>query len=294
MSKDQLIALERELRGFPAPSGTLAERRAGFEMFSTRPPDPGVTVTEVTLGGVPALLVEPSTTTVGTVLHLHGGGYALGSARSGVALASALAHRAGASAHSLGYRLAPEHPFPAAVEDGLAAYRGLLDAGYAPDRVALTGESSGGGLALAVLLAARDADLPQPAAVVLMSPWVDLTLSGESLRTHEAVDPMNSAAGLAENAARYLDGADPADPAASPLLADLHGLPPLLVQVGAHDVLLDDATRLAARAAAADVDVTLEAVAGAPHVFQNFEGRIDEADRALHRAGRFLAEHLAR
>ncbi len=157
---------------------------------------------------------------------------------------------------------------------------------------ALAGDSAGGGLAVALLLAARDAGLPLPAAAYLMSPWVDLTLSGESLRTKEADDPIFDAADIAEFASRYLAAQEPAHPYASPLLADLRGLPPLLIQAGSHEVLLDDATRLAARAAAAHVDVTLEVVARAPHVFQHFAGRLDEADEALDRAGRFLTRSL--
>ncbi|MCC2334984.1 alpha/beta hydrolase [Cellulomonas wangsupingiae] len=294
MSHDQLVAIDQELRSGGGGQAALADQRAGYEQFCARPAEPDVTVTDVLLGGVPALRVEPPTTTAGTLLHLHGGGYVIGSARSGLALAGALARRAGASAHSLGYRLAPEHPFPAAVHDGLAAYRALLDAGWTADRIALTGDSAGAGLAIATLVAARDAGLPQPAAVVAMSPWVDLTLTGDTLRTHEAMDAIFDAADIAGYAALYLGDADPAHPAASPLLADLRGLPPLLVQVGTNEVLLDDATRLVARAAAAHVDVTLEVVAGAPHVFQNFAGRLDEADRALDRAGRFLADHLGR
>ncbi|MBO0898419.1 alpha/beta hydrolase [Cellulomonas sp. zg-ZUI22] len=293
MSENQLLEIDRELRGGDAAAASLAEQRAGFEAYCARPAAPDVTVTPVTVGGVPGLRAEPPTTTAGTLLYLHGGGYSIGSARSGLALATALARRAGTSAVSLDYRLAPEAVFPAAVDDGLAAYRALLDQDP-PERLAMAGDSAGAGLALAVLLRARDAGLPLPAAVVAMSPWVDLTLTGESLRTHEALDPIFDAAGIAQIAALYLGGADPSDPTASPLHADLHGLPPLLVQVGSHEVLLDDATRLAARAASAHVDVVLEVVAGAPHVFQHFAGRLEEADLALDRAGRFLADRLGR
>ena len=145
----------------------------------------------------------------------------------------------------------------------------------------------------ALLVSARDAGLPLPAAAVVMSPWVDLTLSGESLHAKEQDDAVFDAADIAQYAAQYLDGHDPADPLASPVLADLTGLPPLLVQVGTNEVLLDDATRLVARAAAAHVDVTFEVVARAPHVFQHFAHRLDEARRALDTAGRFLARHLS-
>ncbi|MBO3101299.1 alpha/beta hydrolase fold domain-containing protein [Cellulomonas fengjieae] len=292
MSQAQLIAIDAALRGGQREPQTLAEQRAGFEEFAARPVERDVTVDEVLLGDVPALRLTPPGAARTALLYLHGGGYVIGSARSGAGLATALARRANAVAYSLDYRLAPEHPFPAAAEDGLAAYRALLADGHEPGEIVLAGDSAGGGLALALLLAARDAGLPQPAAVVVMSPWGDLTLSGESLRTKEADDAIFDAADVAEYAARYLGDHDPADPLASPVLADLDGLPPLLVQVGTNEVLLDDATRLAARAAAAHVAVTLEVVARAPHVFQHFAGRLDEADLAIDRAGCFLAGHL--
>ena len=164
-----------------------------------------MTVADAVLGGVPALRLEPPDATGAVLLYLHGGGYVVGSARSGAGLATALARRVGAVAYSLDYRLAPEHPFPAALEDGLAAYRALLDdAGGEAGQVVVAGDSAGGGLALAVLLAARDAGLPQPAAVVVMSPWVDLTLGGESLHAKEADDAIFDAADIAAYASRYL------------------------------------------------------------------------------------------
>ena len=293
MSRDQLTAIDVVLRSVPGGRPSLADQRSGFEQFAARPVEHDVTVTEVVLGGVPALRLEPPGATGAALLYLHGGGYVIGSARSGAGLAAALAVRTRAVAYSLDYRLAPEHPFPAALEDGLAAYRALLDGGHSAAQVVVAGDSAGGGLAVALLVSARDDGLPQPAAVAVMSPWVDLTLSGESLHAKEADDAIFDAADIAEYAARYLGDHDPADPRVSPLLADLSGLPPVLVQVGTNEVLLDDATRLAARAAAAHVDVTLEVVARAPHVFQHFAGRLDEADRALDRAGRFLARSLA-
>ena len=292
MSQDQLAAIDVALRSGAGGGASLAAQRAGFEQFAARPVEGDVAVAHVVLGGVPALRLEPPGASGAVLLYLHGGGYVIGSARSGAGLATALARRARAVAYSLDYRLAPEHPFPAALEDGLAAYRALLDAGGGAHRVVVAGDSAGGGLALAVLVSARDEGLPQPAAVAVMSPWVDLTLVGESLETKEADDAIFDAADIAEYASRYLGGHDPADPHVSPLLADLSGLPPLLVQVGTNEVLLDDSTRLAARAAAGHLDVTLEVVARAPHVFQHFAGHLDEADRALDRAGRFLATHL--
>jgi monoterpene epsilon-lactone hydrolase len=292
MSQHQLTTLDTALRSRPREEQSLAEQRTGFEQFAGRPVEQEVAVGHVVLGGVPALRLEPPDATDAILLYLHGGGYSIGSARSGAGLATALARRTRAVAYSLDYRLAPEHPFPAALDDGLAAYRALLDDGHEAQRVVVAGDSAGGGLAIAVLLAARDEGLPQPAAVAVMSPWVDLTLAGESLQAKEADDAIFDAADIAEYASRYVGDHDPADPRVSPLLADLGGLPPLLVQVGTNEVLLDDATRLAARAATAHVHVTLEVVARAPHVFQHFAGSLDEADLALDGAGRFLATRL--
>ena len=293
MSQDQLTAIDAVLRSGSREPRSLAEQRVGFEQFAARPVERDVKVTRVLLGGVPALRLEPSGAADAELLYLHGGGYVIGSARSGAGLAAELARRTHAVAQTLDYRLAPEHPFPAALQDALAAYRALLDAGHEAQRLVVAGDSAGGGLALALLVSARDEGLPLPAAAVVMSPWVDLTLSGESLHTKEVDDAIFDAADIAEYASRYVGDHDPADPRVSPLLADLSGLPPLLVQVGTNEVLLDDATRLAARAAAAHVDVTLEVYARAPHVFRHFAGRLDEADRALDRAGRFLSRSLA-
>jgi epsilon-lactone hydrolase len=185
----------------------------------------------------------------------------------------------------------PEHPHPAGLDDAVAAYAGLLNDNPAA-RIVIAGESAGGGLAAATLLALRDGGLPLPRAGFLMSPWADLTLSGPSLAGKAAVDPALTPEGLRRRAGDYVAGRDPADDLISPLFGDLAGLPPLLIQAGSHEILLDDATRLAARAAAADVVVTLDVTPGAPHVFQGFAGMLDEADAALGRAGEFLRRHL--
>lgn len=291
MSQQQRAAIDALLRSAPYdPSAPIADERAPFEQAQTRPLPEGVTARTTTLGGRPALdlrIAGPGGPAV--VLYLHGGGYALGSARTGASLAAQLACRVGARAVSLDYRLAPEHPFPAAVDDGLAAYRELLDGGTRPEHLVVAGDSAGGGLAVATLLAARDAGLPQPAAAAAFSPWADLTLSGASMQTRHGIDPLFTRERLRTYATAYLGDHDGADRLASPVFADLTGLPPLLVQVGSHEVLLDDAVRLADAAGTADVPVTLEIVSGVPHVFQNFAGTLDEADQALDRSGIFLS-----
>jgi acetyl esterase/lipase len=291
MSRSQLQALHELLRHSPLDFGAdVVEMRAAFhEMIGHRPLAPDVRTDEVVLDGVPCLEVAADgRMDAGTVLYFHGGAYAAGSAADSVGLVSDISRRAGALAYAVEYRLAPENPYPAAVDDALAAYRGLVAAGVDPASVAVVGESAGGGLAVALLLRIRDARLPMPACAAVLSPWADLTMSGSSLASKDQADPALSADALSVRARSYLAGTDPAVPCASPALADLRGLPPLLIQAGSAEILLDDAVRLAARAATEDVAVTLEVVPGAPHVFQGFAGVLDEADAALDHVGAFL------
>ncbi|GLW52656.1 alpha/beta hydrolase [Kitasatospora phosalacinea] len=296
MSRQQREALDAQLRSAPRPATppTPEEQRTGFAAAVGRPAPEGVAVRRTVMGGRPALELEPADASEhGRLLYLHGGGYLVGSPDTHAGLVGELARRAGLRALSPDYRLAPEHPFPAALDDGLAAYRELLESGTDPRRLVLAGDSAGGGLVLATLLAARAAGLPLPAAAAVFSPWVDLTLTGASYRSRKEADPIFTEADIRAYADHYLGTGDRANPLASPLFADLAGLPPLLVQVGTNELLLDDALRLAARAAEQDVTVTLEVESGVPHVFQQQFGRLDEADAALDRAARFLTAHLA-
>lgn len=295
MTAEQRVALDTMLRQGPLDlGGDLAVQRPLLDQLMTAHPLPDdVRTTLGSVGGVPVVHVElHGNRSDNVLLYLHGGAYALGSAAAAAGLAADLARRSGARAVSVDYRLAPEHPHPAAVDDAVTAYQTLLDSGVPAARLAVVGESAGAGLALATLLAARDAGLPQPSSAVLLSPWVDLTLSGASITGKATTDPALTADGLRRRAADYVAAGDPSLPLISPLFADLTGLPPLLIQVGSHEILLDDATRLAARAAADNVSVTLQATSGVPHVFQGFAAVLDEGDAALTSAGAFLRAHL--
>jgi epsilon-lactone hydrolase len=226
-----------------------------------------------------------------TILYLHGGGYYFCSPKSHRSLVFQLAARSGARTFSLDYRLAPEHPFPAALDDALAAYRRLLADGTPPDSIVVAGDSAGGGLALALLVALRDAGDSLPAAALLFSPWTDLAATGSTLVTNDGADPMFRGAAIARVAKFYLAETDPTHPYASPLYADLAGLPSLFIQAGSTEVLLDDARRVAQRANAAGVAVEFEVWPNMPHVWQLFAPFIPEARRALDRAAAFARAH---
>jgi len=247
-----------------------------------------VQVTEVSAGGVPAhWLTAPGAGPGRVLLFLHGGGYELGSLRSDGELAARLGRASGMRVLFPEYRLAPEHPFPAAIDDVLAAWRWLRTQGLDAASLAVAGDSAGGGLAAALLVATRDAGQALPAAAVLMSPTVDLTSSGASMTERADQDPISTPAMLRQFAVGYLAGADPTTPLASPLFASLAGLPPLLIQVGTADLLLSDSERLAAAAAQAGVDVTLQVGEGLPHVYQLLLGT-PEAAAATEQIGKFL------
>ena len=268
----------------------LDQRRAAFAPAGTVHPIPDdVRVSEVSAGGVPAhWLTAPGTKAGPVLLFLHGGGYELGSLRSDGELAARLGRASGMRVLFPEYRLAPEHPFPAAIDDVLAAWRWLRTGQQLSARsLAVAGDSAGGGLAVALLVATRDAGQALPAAAALMSPTVDLTSSGASMTERAGQDPISTPAMLRQFAAGYLAGADPKTPLASPLFASLAGLPPLLIQVGTADLLLSDSERLAAAAAHAGVDVTLQIGEGLTHVYQLLVGT-PEAAQATKQIGTFL------
>jgi monoterpene epsilon-lactone hydrolase len=269
---------------------TLEQLRTDFAPAGRLHPVPDdVLVTQVTAGGVPAhWLAAPGADTGRVLLFLHGGGYELGSLRSDGELAARLGRASGMRVLFPEYRLAPEHRFPAAIDDVLAAWRWLRTGQDLSARsIAVAGDSAGGGLAVALLVATRDAGQALPAAAVLMSPTVDLTSSGASMTERADQDPFSTPALLRQLASSYLAGADPKTPLASPLFASLAGLPPLLVQVGTADLLLSDSERLATAAAEAGVDVTLQIGEGLPHVYPIMLGT-PEAAEATEQIGKFL------
>ncbi len=234
----------------------------------------------------------PNASRDGALLYLHGGGYVIGSLDSHRHLVAEAGRACAVGALALDYRLAPEHPFPAAVEDALAGYRHLLARGLAPGRIAIAGDSAGGGLVVAAMLAIREAGLPQPACGWCISPWVDMEAAGETMSYRAAADPTVQRAGILDMARLYLNGADPRAPLASPIYADLKGLPPLLIQVGACETLLDDALRLAKVAGAADVRVELEIWPEMIHVWHLFHPELEAGLRAIRAGGDFVRAML--
>jgi len=296
VSIEQREKLEAILRqsAFPDDADVNEQRRALRELLSAQPLPADVTVTVAELGGVPTAEItvdgiEPRH----VVIYFHGGVYVMGDAALAADLASQVGRRMQAKVISVDYRLAPEHPYPAAVDDAFAAYEALLDNGIPPVDIVLAGESAGGALAVATLVNARDHGLPLPAAAFVMSPYADLTLAGTTMETKREVDPLISREALQPRVTDYTAGQDAGLGLISPIFADLSGLPPLIIQAGTHEVLLDDAVRLARQAATADVEVTLDITPRVPHVFQAYYPILDEAATALDRAGQFLSAHLA-
>src|SRR5947209_10745797 len=295
VSTEQRETLDAILRqsAFPADSDVNQQRELFREAISAQPLPAEVTVTAGELGGVPiAEITVDGIEPRHVILYFHGGVYVIGDAFLAAGLAAQVGRRTHAKVISVDYRLAPEHPYPAAVDDALVAYEALLDNGIAASDIAFAGESAGGGLAIATLVNARDHGLPLPAAAFVMSPYADLTLAGTTMETKREVDPLLSREALQARVTDYTSGQDAALGLISPIFADLSGLPPLIIQAGTHEVLLDDAVRLARQAAIADVQVTLDITPGVPHVFQAYYPILDEAAAALDRAGQLLSAHL--
>jgi acetyl esterase/lipase len=290
---DQVIALASELGDYDDSQGTIEGFRRSLERLTDNFSFEGAASFErVNAGGVPAEWVSAEGSAADrAVLYLHGGGYIIGSVRTHRVLMAGLSKASGARVLGLEYRLAPEHPFPAPVEDAVAAYRWLLAEGYDAANIAVAGDSAGGGLTVSVMVQLRYLGLPMPGAAVCFSPWVDLEGVGESMDTNAEIDPMVQREGLSFMAEVYLGGCNPRAPLAAPLYADLQGLPPTLIQVGSAETLLDDSTRLADRTRAAGVDVRLDVWEDMIHVWQLFAPMLPEGWEALAQAGEFIERH---
>jgi acetyl esterase/lipase len=293
MASPENLALKEQLRSAPPLAGELADwREAVVKAASQFQSPPGIRREKARAGGVDAEWFRHDGSSGGVLLYLHGGGYMLCSTDSHHGLIGELAIAARVDALGVNYRLAPEHPFPAAVDDAVAAYKYLLDAGYRPERIAVAGDSAGGGLAAALLLAAKEQGLPQPACAVLMSPWTDLSLSLPTMQANAQLDPLCDEASLSAMAAGYLAGRDARQPLASPLFGDWSGAPPMHILVGSHEVLLDDSLQLAKTARAAGVEVKLEVGEECIHVYPMYSQAHPEGAEAVEHAGAFMREKL--
>jgi acetyl esterase/lipase len=282
MADPEIVALRELLAQRPRPA-EIEERRQGFDAFAKAFPTAGdIAVEPVSANGVPAEWTSAANADISrVVLYVHGGGYVIGSLDSHRHLASEIARDIGGRTLALHYRLAPEHPFPAPVEDTLAGYRYLLEQGIEPRNIAIAGDSAGGGLVVAALVAIRDAGLSQPACGWCISPWVDMEGIGDSMTDKAEEDPMVQKDPLLEMSKLYLNGANPRSPLAAPIYADLTGIAPLFIQVGAAETLFDDAIRLARVAGAAHVPVTLEIWPEMVHVWHLFHPRVTAGRRAI-------------
>ncbi len=293
MADAEIDVIREIIASHPRPAG-LSERRKRLDALGGQyalPTD--VRVEAVDANGVAAeWTTTPGADPGRVIMFLHGGGYISGSLDSHRHMVAQAGREARARTLALGYRLAPEHPFPAALEDAIAGYRFLLSQGLEPKHIAVAGESAGGGLAIATLVSVRDADLALPACTWCSSPWVDLEASGDSMTTKAPVDPLIQKPYSLELAAAYLNGADPRTPLASPIYAELKGLPPMLIQVGSAETLLDDAVRLARVAGAADVRVTLEIWPDMIHAWHLFYQQVAAGRHALAAVGAFIRSML--
>jgi monoterpene epsilon-lactone hydrolase len=294
VASQQLNKVLEILKSRPAGSGrqpTVEQLRSGMEKVAERVAT-DMTCEPVSAGGIPSEWIIPPDAVAGrAILYLHGGGYVMGSVNTHRAMIARIARASKAKALALEYRLAPEHPFPAAVEDATSAYRWLLAQNFSSGKIAVAGDSAGGGLALATLLALRDQRIPLPACAIPISPWTDMEGTGESMTSTAIKDPMVGNGDLLNFAKMYVGNADPKNPLLSPLHGDYRGLPPLLIQVGAAERLLDDSTRVAKSAKAAGVKVELEVWDEMIHVWHAFAKLLPEGQQAIDRIGQFMIEH---
>ena len=280
---------------FANPAKTIEDQRASLEeMMSAFPLDDDIVCERLGAGGVPAEWISaPGADKDRILVYLHGGGYVIGSVRTHRVLMSRISRASGARVLGLDYRLSPENPFPAPLQDTMAAYKWLLANGADPKKIVIGGDSAGGGLTVSALVSMRYLGEPMAAGGVCISPWTELEPKAESYDTNAAVDPSVSRERVQGLMEHFIGDKDPRAPLASPLFADLNGLPPLLVQVGSIEVVLDDSTRLAQRAEAAGIDVKLEVWDDMPHVWHQFAPILSDAQKAIDRVGEFIKKHTA-
>ncbi len=293
MAGAEITKLKQILREKALPAGaqvTLEQRRKGMEKVAFKVAE-DIVIEHVKVGGCAAeWLRAPGTDAQRAILYLHGGGYVMGSPNTHRSLGGEVSRAAKAAVLMLDYRLAPEAAFPAAVDDGVASFEWLIAHGFKPQNLAIAGDSAGGGLAAATLVALRDRKLPLPGAAVCISPWSDLTCSNESYKTRAAADPMVTSDGIGNMAGLYLQGADAKNSLASPNFASLRSLPPLLIHVGRDEVLLDDSIKLHNKAKTDGVDSTLEIWDDMIHVWHAFHPMLPEGKQGIERIGAFLRE----
>jgi monoterpene epsilon-lactone hydrolase len=294
MEQADIAAIRALLGSKPRPVGWAARRQRLDDIGSVWPVAPDVTLAPVDINGVPGeWSTVPGSDNSRVLLFLHGGGYCSGSVVSHRRMVSEAGRAGGVRTLAIGYRLAPENPFPAAFDDAVTAWHFLRRQGIAAEHIAIGGDSAGGGLSLAVALKLHDDKAELPACIWLVSPWTDLTMSGSTLITKDAVDPLIHKGYLCELADAYLGSAvDRKDPRVSPLFANLTGMPPMLIQVGSAETLLDDAVRLAAAAGGADVPATLEIWPHMIHAWHLWNARLESGRQALGSAGSFMRQHL--
>jgi len=294
MAQSEIDAIRALLSSKPRPVGWPARRKRLDEIGTVWPVADDVELTAADLNGVPGeYSIVPGSDPCRVLMFFHGGGYCSGSIKSHRRLVTEAGRAAKIRTVAVGYRLAPEHPFPAAYDDALTAWRFLRDQGIAAAHVAIGGDSAGAGLTLALISRLRDAHEELPACALLVSPWTDLTMSGSTLVSKAAIDPLIHKEYLNELAEAYLPaGVDRKDPRVSPLYADLRGFPAMLIQAGSDETLLDDATRLAAQAGAADVAVTLEIWPHMIHAWPLWNAHLEDGRRALASAGSFIRGHV--
>jgi acetyl esterase/lipase len=294
MGQNEIDAVRALLGSKPRPVGWTQRRQRIEEVGSVWPVAEDIQREQVDIGGMPAeWSTAPGSDASRALLYFHGGGYCSGSILSHRRLVTEAGRAAKARTLAIEYRLAPEHPFPAALDDAFSAWHFLRKSGIAAEHIAVGGDSAGGGLTVALIERLRDAGETVPGCAWLISPWTDLTLSGSTLVTKDAVDPIIHKAYLAELVEAYLaSDIDRRDPRVSPLYADLAGLPPTLIQIGACETLLDDSTRFAAAAGAANVAVTLEIWPDMIHAWPMWNAHLEPGRRALASAGEFIRRHL--